>query len=213
MSNNIIEIRHLQKKFKEKLVFDDLNLNFPKNKITVIYGKSGSGKSTLLRIISALEPYQAGEIRFNDTLLPKARSRKATRYRRDDLSFIFQDYGLVKGQTIKDNLLIGLAYSKLNRTEKEAQMRQALSEVGLDHPLNTKVDILSGGQQQRVAIARSLLKNGELVLADEPTGSLDSDNRAIIFKLFQKLKDKGKTVIIVSHDPYFEAVCDNVIRL
>ncbi|KRL87123.1 ABC superfamily ATP binding cassette transporter ABC protein [Ligilactobacillus apodemi DSM 16634 = JCM 16172] len=213
MSTELIQITNLTKRFKQKTVFFELNLSFPKHKITVIYGKSGSGKSTLLKLLGGIEPYQAGMIYFNGQKLPRARKHKATVYRRDHVSFIFQDYGLIKASSIKTNLLIGLAYSKLSHSEKLAKMNEALTEVGLNYPLKTKVDILSGGEQQRVAIARALLKPGELVLADEPTGSLDLVNRELVFELLKKLRDQGKTVIMVSHDPYFEQVCDHVIKL
>lgn len=213
MSNELIQVKNLTKKFKQKTVFSNLELSFPKQQITVIYGKSGSGKSTLLKLLSGIEPYQAGAIYFNGQKLPRARKHKATVYRRNNVSFIFQDYGLIQASSIKHNLLIGLAYSKLSRAEKITKMTEALADVGLNYPLTTKVSTLSGGEQQRVAIARAMLKPGELVLADEPTGSLDLTNRAIVFELLKKIKAKGKTVIMVSHDPFFEQVCDQVIKI
>lgn len=207
MSNDLICVTDLTKKFKKKYVFSDLCVNFPRNQITVIYGKSGSGKSTLLKILGAIENYQGGNVYFNGQKLPKVGRHKATLYRRKNVSFIFQDYGLIKEATIKANLELGAAYSKLNK------MQAALVEVGLNYSLKTKVAVLSGGEQQRVAIARALLKPGELILADEPTGSLDLENRSLVFSLLQKLKEKGKTIIMVSHDPYFEQVCDHIVRL
>lgn len=213
MSSELIRIENLTKRFKQKVVFTDLNLSFPKNQFTVIYGKSGSGKSTLLKLLGAIEPYQAGTIYFNDQKLPQTNHHKATLYRRNNVSFIFQDYGLIKEGTIKDNLALGLAYRKLKHREKIYQMESALAEVGLNYPLTTKILTLSGGEKQRVALARVLLKPGELVLADEPTGSLDSENRTVVFELLQKLKAHGKTIIMVSHDPYFKQVCDQVVEL
>lgn len=213
MSNDLICVTDLTKKFKKKYVFSDLCVNFPKNQITVIYGKSGSGKSTLLKILGAIENYQSGNVYFNGQKLPKVGRHKATLYRRKNVSFIFQDYGLIKEGTIKANLELGVAYSKLKHREKLNKMQAALAEVGLNYSLKTKVAVLSGGEQQRVAIARALLKPGELILADEPTGSLDLENRSLVFSLLQKLKEKGKTIIMVSHDPYFEQVCDHIVKL
>lgn len=185
MSNDLICVTDLTKKFKKKYVFSDLCVNFPKNQITVIYGKSGSGKSTLLKILGAIESYQGGNVYFNGQKLPKVGRHKATLYRRKNVSFIFQDYGLIKEATIKANLELGVAYSKLKHREKLNKMQAALAEVGLNYSLKTKVAVLSGGEQQRVAIARALLKPGELILADEPTGSLDLENRSLVFSLLQ----------------------------
>lgn len=134
MSTDLIQITNLTKRFKQKTVFFELNLSFPKHKITVIYGKSGSGKSTLLKLLGGIEPYQAGMIYFNGQKLPRARKHKATVYRRNHVSFIFQDYGLIQASSIKKNLLIGLAYSKLSHSEKLAKMNEALTEVGLNYP-------------------------------------------------------------------------------
>lgn len=127
--------------------------------------------------------------------------------RRNELSFLFQNFGLMESRTIRQNLLIVLQYSHLSTKEKNTRMLQALEQTGLDKPLNTHAYNLSGGEQQRVALARVLLKPSSLVLADEPTGSLDSRNR------ISALKDCVKTVIVVSHDDKFREISDNIIFL
>lgn len=127
--------------------------------------------------------------------------------RRNELSFLFQNFGLMESRTIRQNLLIGLQYSHLSTKEKNTRMLQALEQTGLDKPLNTHAYNLSGGEQQRVALARVLPKPSSLVLADEPTGSLDSRNR------ISALKDCVKTVIVVSHDDKFREINDNIIFL
>ncbi|KRM65863.1 hypothetical protein FC14_GL000882 [Ligilactobacillus agilis DSM 20509] len=129
------------------------------------------------------------------------------------MAYVFQDYGLLEEQTIAANLKIALAYQKLTKKEKNLKMNEALKQVGLSYRLKTKVKLLSGGEKQRVALARALLAKGELVLADEPTGSLDLNLRNQVAELFIKLRSLGKTVVIVSHDPYFKEISDQVIEL
>lgn len=133
--------------------------------------------------------------------------------RRNELSFLFQNFGLMESRTIRQNLLIVLQYSHLSTKEKNTRMLQALEQTGLDKPLNTHAYNLSGGEQQRVALARVLLKPSSLVLADEPTGSLDSRNRDFVMNRISALKDCGKTVIVVSHDDKFREISDNIIFL
>lgn len=133
--------------------------------------------------------------------------------RRNEISFLFQNFGLMESRTIRQNLLIGLQYSHLSTKEKNTRMLQALEQTGLDKPLNTHAYNLSGGEQQRVALARVLLKPSSLVLADEPTGSLDSRNRDFVMNRISALKDCVKTVIVVSHDDKFREISDNVIFL
>ena len=129
------------------------------------------------------------------------------------MAYVFQDYGLLEEQTIAANLKIALAYQKLTKKEKNLKMNEALKQVGLSYRLKTKVKLLSGGEKQRVALARALLAKGELVLADEPTGALDLNLRNQVAELFIKLRSLGKTVVIVSHDPYFKEISDQVIEL
>ena len=120
---------------------------------------------------------------------------------------------MLEEQTIAANLKIALAYQKLTKKEKNLKMNEALKQVGLSYRLKTKVKLLSGGEKQRVALARALLAKGELVLADEPTGALDLNLRNQVAELFIKLRSLGKTVVIVSHDPYFKEISDQVIEL
>lgn len=172
MTRTLIEIRDLTKSYGKQIVFKDLNLAIQKHSLTTIYGPSGIGKTTLLKIMGGLATYQAGNVLFNGQAVP-AKGARATRYRREHLAYVFQDYGLLEEQTIAANLKIGLAYQKLTKREKNLKMNEALKQVGLSYRLKTKVKLLSGGEKQRVALARALLAKGELVLADEPTGSLD----------------------------------------
>ena len=205
-NENIVEISSMCKSFGKKQVFSDFSLSIPAHKITTVFGPSGSGKSTLLNIIGLLENFESGTVRLFGR-------RKAMLLRRNEISFLFQNFGLMESRTIRQNLLIGLQYSHLSTKEKNIRMLQALEQTGLDKPLNTHVYNLSGGEQQRVALARVLLKPSRLVLADEPTGSLDSRNRDFVMNRISALKDCGKTVIVVSHDDKFREISDNVIFL
>lgn len=193
-------------------MFKDLNLTIQEHSLTTIYGPSGVGKTTLLKFMSGLATYQAGNVLFNGQVVP-AKGTKATHYRREHLAYVFQDYGLLEEQTIAANLKIALAYQKLTKKEKNLKMNEALKQVGLSYRLKTKVRLLSGGEKQRVALARALLAKGELVLADEPTGALDFNLRNQVAELFIKLRSLEKTVVIVSHDPYFKEISDQVIEL
>lgn len=212
MTRTLIEVRDLTKSYGKQLVFKDLNLAIQEHSLTTIYGPSGVGKTTLLKIMGGLATYQAGNVLFNGQVVP-AKGARATRYRREHLAYVFQDYGLLEEQTIAANLKIALAYQKLTKKEKNLKMNEALKQVGLSYRLKTKVKLLSGGEKQRVALARALLAKGELVLADEPTGSLDLNLRNQVAELFIKLRSLGKTVVIVSHDPYFKEISDQVIEL
>ena len=212
MTRTLIEVRDLTKSYGKQLVFKDLNLAIQEHSLTTIYGPSGIGKTTLLKIMGGLVTYQAGNVLFNGQAVP-AKGVRATRYRREHLAYVFQDYGLLEEQTIAANLKIALAYQKLTKKEKNLKMNEALKQVGLSYRLKTKVKLLSGGEKQRVALARALLAKGELVLADEPTGSLDLNLRNQVAELFIKLRSLGKTVVIVSHDPYFKEISDQVIEL
>lgn len=208
-NENIVEISSMCKSFGKKKVFSDFSLSIPEHGITTVFGPSGSGKSTLLNIIGLL----SGTVRLFGRRIPGTGSRKAMLLRRNEISFLFQNFGLMESRTIRQNLLIGLQYSHLSTKEKNTRMLQALEQTGLDKPLNTHVYNLSGGEQQRVALARVLLKPSRLVLADEPTGSLDSRNRDFVMNRISALKDCGKTVIVVSHDDKFREISDNVIFL
>lgn len=209
----LVEIENLTKSFKEKQVFNNFFQSIIKNKITTIFGPSGSGKSTLLNIIGLLESYDSGNIKLFGHDLPKVNSRQATMLRRNKISYLFQNFGLIEGATVRENLEIGLQYQKLNRAAKKAKMKWALEQVDLTNQLTDHVYNLSGGEQQRLALARVLLKPAELILADEPTGSLDYDNRNYVMEKFLEMKNNGKTIVIVSHDPAFKDISDRVINL
>ncbi len=178
-----------------------------------ISGESGCGKTTLLNIIGLLEPFDAGEVVIKGHSNIKPNSRMATKMLRETISYLFQNFALVDDETVAYNLLLALKYMKLRARDKMERIRQALEAVGLKGYEKQKVFSLSGGEQQRVAIARSMLKPGEIVLADEPTGSVDARNRDVILGLIKGMNRQGKTIIMVSHDPYVAKCCDRQIYL
>lgn len=212
-SKAVVVVNKLQKKFKTNQIFDQLDMVILKGQITTIFGPSGVGKSTLLNIIGNLEPFDSGEIKLFGRTAPKINSKKSMMLRREKISYLFQNFGLIDYQTIKQNLEIALKYVKLSKKEKQKKLNESLKSVGLNLDINTPIYKLSGGEQQRVAIARVLLKPSELILADEPTGSLDLENRDFVMKKILTLKEKGKTIVIVTHDPAFKTISDRIINL
>lgn len=198
--SDLIVINNLTKKFKNNIILNNVNLKIESNKITTIYGRSGSGKSTLLNIIGLLEKKSEGDIFLFGKKAPKVGSKSAQKYLRYHISYLFQNYALLKDKSIDQNLDL----VNFNKTSKKFIQRKKsiIQELQIKQPLNAQVGTLSGGEQQRVAMARMLLKPGEVILCDEPTGSLDPDNRDKVFKVLEYAKSKGKTILIVSRDPY-----------
>lgn len=201
MTNPILSVKNLQKKYRKRIIFQNLNLNIFPHTITTIYGESGSGKSTLIHIMGLLEKPSKGEVYFKDQKAPRPNTFRARRILKNEISFLFQNFALINDRSVNYNL--NLAYNrKINRSEfeqeKEKLMQQFLPKISLKQ----KVATLSGGEQQRVALIRALLKPGEIIFGDEPTGSVDPKNREKIFDIFKYAKENGKTIVLVSHDPY-----------
>lgn len=206
----LVELRHVYKSYGNKVVLDDLNLIIEKGTFNVIMGPSGSGKSTILNIIGLLDRANQGEVLLFDKIAPKPFSVGAEKLLRNHIGYLFQNFALVENESVEYNLKLALEYTKGNKNEL---IKSALTSVGLEDYEKKKIYQCSGGQQQRIAIARLLLKPCELILADEPTGSLDEDNRKLVIELLKKMQKEERTIIVVSHDPVFKDVADNVIKL
>lgn len=205
----MIEIKNLNKKFNDKVIFNNLNLTIEDGEMLAISGASGFGKTTLLNILGKLDKEYDGNIIIDNKNL---KTITQTNYLRNTIGYLFQNYALADNLTVTRNLDFSLKYSDDKSLEAK---ENALEMVGLDPKeyLNKKIYTLSGGEQQRVALARLFLKPCSIILADEPTGSLDVKNRDVVLEILRKMNEHGKTVIVVTHDPYVLTVCDRVIKI
>lgn len=189
-----IQLSHLQKSYLRP-VLTDINLTVANDSYITIVGKSGSGKSTLLNILGLVEGYDAGEYVFNGTLIRNFVDY--SRLRLENIGFIFQSYNLIPTLSCKENILLPTLYNSKNNSQPLDELVELLDIGPL---LDQKVTTLSGGEKQRVAIARALILDPCLILADEPTGNLDPKNRDIIFRLLQREHEKGRGIILITHD-------------
>lgn len=209
----MIEIKKVGKKFGDKVVFTDLSYTINDGKMIAIVGPSGCGKSTLLNILGLLDTDYSGEVLYDGQLLSKASEKKKDEYIRNNINYLFQNYALIETDTVEENLMLALEYEKLTKNEKIQKINKSLELVGLKDFNKKSVFTLSGGEQQRVALARIILKRGNIVLADEPTGNLDRNNSNKVMEILKALQKQGRTIIIVTHDESLAAQCDDIIRL
>lgn len=200
----MLEIKKISKVYvteslKQKAL-DEVSVNFRKNEFASILGPSGSGKTTLLNIIGGLDHYDKGDLIINEVSTKKYNDRDWDSYRNHRVGFVFQSYNLIPHQTVLKNVELALTLSGVSRSERTKRAKEALKEVGLEKHLKKKPSQLSGGQMQRVAIARALVNNPDILLADEPTGALDSETSTQIMELLKKVA-QDKLVIMVTHNP------------
>lgn len=207
----VLKIEHLKKSFHSHVVFDDFSMSANAGEFVVVEGASGSGKSTLLNMIGLLDRPDAGDIYLFGNKNIKPFSRNAENMLKDKLGYLFQNFALIENKSVYYNMLIGIEHYPIKN--KKERIKEALQQVGLAGYEDKRIHECSGGEQQRVAIARLLLKPCELILADEPTGSLDTVNKREIFSLLLHLRDNGKTVVVVSHDPELIEIADRTIKL
>ena len=185
--------------FKQKAL-DNVSLNFRKSEFASILGPSGSGKTTLLNIIGGLDKYSSGDLIINGTSTKKYKDSDWDSYRNHKIGFVFQSYNLISHQSVLQNVVLALKLSGISKKEAQDKAKRALKEVGLESHIDKKPSELSGGQMQRVAIARALVNDPDILLADEPTGALDSETSIQIMKILEKIS-KNKLVIMVTHNP------------
>lgn len=189
----MVEIVNIKKSFQQRILFEDYSLSVPDGAFAVIHGKSGTGKTTLLNIIGGLEKVDGGQVLVNGIDISKAKNKK--QYYRHTVGFLFQNFALVDGKTVRQNLeMVSPAF----RTG--ISIEDALKKVGLSGYDTKRVYTLSGGEQQRVALARLMIKKCDLILADEPTGSLDPENTGMVMDILRDINKEGKTIIIVTHN-------------
>ncbi|WP_186330817.1 ATP-binding cassette domain-containing protein [Mycoplasmopsis arginini] len=213
---NIVEVRDVKKTYLSGNVATDvlkgISFSIKKGEIAILYGKSGSGKSTLLNIISALDRPTSGKVIVNDVNLPYLSNSKQTLFRRNNISFIFQNYNLLQNLNSYDNVETG-AYLQKDKA-KHLDIKKLFKDFDLEQCMFKYPSQMSGGQQQRVSILRAIAKNADILVADEPTGALDEKTGQIVLKILQEInRDYGTTIIIVSHDPDVAQMADKVIYL
>lgn len=196
----VIKLNDISKSFGDKIVFNKINLSIESGDFVCITGGSGKGKTTLLNIIGLLEKPDSGTVNILECKNPSLGSKRGVDLLRNHISYLFQNYGLVESETVEYNLNISARFANLSKEDKKEKINFALNSVWLSEVKNKKIYQLSGGEQQRIAIACILVKPTDIILADEPTGSLDSKNRDLIMDLLKKINKTGTTVIIVTHD-------------
>lgn len=207
-----IELRGLKKKFGKQIIFDQFDISIESGEMVCILGKSGSGKTTLLNILGLIEKKDAGQIFYNGKLINTRNQQR--KLLSEKIGFIFQNFGLIDNETVYDNLKLIKQLKHKSKKEKLSLMVSTLKKVGLDEVvLDKKVFECSGGEQQRIAIAKILLKNCDVIFADEPTASLDNENKVNILNHLKELHKLGKTIVIVSHDHEVCQYCDRVISI
>lgn len=210
----ILQLSDISKNFANRTVLKNVNLAIEKGTSVSLEGSSGSGKSTLLNIMGLLENPSSGSIIFQGKPYPKINSAVATKLRRSYISYLFQSLALINFQSAIDNVLIGMHYIKGTKATKKKQAKDMLARLGLEKVMSDKISTLSGGEQQRVAIARCLLKPSEIILADEPTGSLDHELALQTFsQLINLQQEYHKTLIVVTHDSDIAHQCQRSLML
>ena len=207
----MIKIEHLAKSFGERTVFQDINLQFAAGKVYALIGNSGCGKTTLLNILSKLEPYDKGSISYRGQELKQIKSHH---FFKNELGYLFQNFGLLENETVAANLELGLIGQKSTKQEKKQREEEVLEKVGLNYlTLDQKIYELSGGEAQRVALAKVILKDPPLILADELTAALDPETSQEIMNLLLSLKKPDRLIILATHNPVIWEKADEVIRL
>ncbi|MBO7283173.1 MAG: ABC transporter ATP-binding protein [Alistipes sp.] len=210
----MIEIKNIVKRFGSLEVLHGVSLGIVAGEIVSIVGASGAGKSTLLQIIGSLLEADSGEVIIDGVKLSTLSEDKLSDFRNRHIGFIFQSYHLLPEFTAVENVMMPMLIAGGKRSDAEARARELLDMVGMSHRVEHKPEALSGGEQQRVAIARALINRPSVVLADEPTGNLDTATRDEIQRLFIELRDRtGQTFVIVTHDAQLAERSDRTIRM
>lgn len=213
----VVELRQIAKHFDDTrsatVVLHDISLAIRPHEYVAIQGPSGSGKSTLLSIVGLLELPSAGEYLLNGTDTAHLSTRERARLRNVHIGFVFQAFHLLDELTVYENVELPLLYRQMPRRERRERVLRALERVAMELQQHYYPGQLSGGQQQRVAVARAIAGTPALVLADEPTGNLDSANAESVMQLLSELRADGATVCLVTHDPRFACGADRIVRL
>ncbi len=202
-----------QKKANEFEALKGVNLTVADGEMTAIIGKSGAGKSTLLHILACIDSYESGEYRIDDILVKQLSEKQYAQIRNEKIGMVMQDFALVDDFSAIENVMLPLDFAKKKKANRRELAIKALESVGMESMAKNPVNKLSGGQKQRVAIARAIVNEPSMILADEPTGALDTKTAAEIMQVFKRLNEVGKTVIIVTHDMGVAEQCDRIIEI
>ena len=213
----MIQIKELQKLFSteevETTALNGINLEIKEGEFVAIMGPSGCGKSTLLNIVGLLDNPSGGDYNFFGTEVAKMTERKRAQLRKGNIGFVFQSFNLIDELTVFENVELPLIYMNMPVKERKIKVETVLERMNIMHRRNHFPQQLSGGQQQRVAIARAVVAKPKLILADEPTGNLDSKNGEEVMKLLQQLNEEGTTIIMVTHSPYDAGFSHRIVNL
>ncbi|MGI7265582.1 ABC transporter ATP-binding protein [Campylobacter coli] len=210
MIKELIQIKNLSKEFGKVKALDNINLNIYKGEWLAIMGPSGSGKSTLLNILSLMDDPSSGKYILDNEDLEQINEEQKITLRREKIGLIFQQFHLIPYLSALENVMLSQYY---HSSVDEEDAKAVLEKVGLSHRLSHLPSQLSGGEQQRVCIARALINNPEILLADEPTGNLDEANEKIVLETLQKLKNEGKTIVLITHNPELAKFADRTLIL
>tara|TARA_X000000950_G_C13912250_1_gene659455 strand:- start:74 stop:760 length:687 start_codon:yes stop_codon:yes gene_type:complete len=214
---NIIELKNIFKIYtlgKTKLyALNGVDLSIQKSDYLALMGPSGSGKSTLMNIIGALDTASSGTYILNQQEINQLNDNDLAQIRNKEIGFVFQSFNLLPRMTAIENVAIPLIYAGISKTERLERAEKALNSVGLSDRMSHKPNELSGGQRQRVAIARSLINNPSIILADEPTGNLDSKSSADIMNIFAEINEQGNTVVMVTHEEDIAQNAKRIVRM
>ncbi len=214
---NIINIEHISKVYQvgteEVHALSDISISIDKNEYVAIMGPSGSGKSTLMNVLGCLDTPTAGKYEFNTNNVSEMNDNDLAKIRNKEIGFVFQTFNLLPRSDALHNVELPLIYAGVPTSERRERARQALIDVGLENRIHHKPNELSGGQRQRVAVARALVTRPSIILADEPTGNLDSKTGEEIMLLFNEIHDRGNTIILVTHEEYIAEHAARIVRL
>ena len=213
----ILQLRGITRDFKlgsqTVHVLKGINLDIGKNEYVALMGPSGSGKSTLMNLLGCLDTPTSGNYELNGTDVSSLNDNALAEIRNSEIGFVFQTFNLLPRSTALENVALPLVYAGLSKEERQARAAEVLDQVGLSDRMDHRPNQLSGGQRQRVAVARALVNRPALILADEPTGNLDSKTSLEIMKLFDEIQAAGNTVILVTHEEDIAQYAKRVIRL
>ncbi len=213
----MIELQDLKKEYFEEDVSTEalrgITFSIKEGEFVSIMGPSGSGKSTLLHILSFLDRPTGGSYKFYDKSIDDLTDQELARIRNKDMGFVFQSFNLLSKLTVYDNVEIPLLYSDIPSAKRKSLVEEAVKSVGLEEKIHTEAARLSGGQKQRVAIARALVTGPNVIFADEPTGNLDSQSGLQVMKILESLHQKGRTVILVTHETQTAEFANRIIKI